>query len=115
MLFWILAAALVAVIALLFALALMRRHPEEDASSASYDVQVYRDQLAEIEKDAARGVLSPEEAERTKVEIARRMLEADRASRSGQGLGARGRCAEGRDLGRGGGGDAAPHRRARRL
>ncbi|MGD9918484.1 MAG: c-type cytochrome biogenesis protein CcmI [Paenirhodobacter sp.] len=89
MLFWILAAALVAVIALLFALALMRRHPEEDASSASYDVQVYRDQLAEIEKDAARGVLSPEEAERTKVEIARRMLEADRASRSGQGLGAR--------------------------
>ena len=89
MLFWILTAALVAMIALLFGLALLRRHPEEETSTASYDVQVYRDQLSDLEKDRARGVISPEEAERTKIEISRRMLEADRQERAGKDLGRR--------------------------
>ncbi|MFC5738438.1 c-type cytochrome biogenesis protein CcmI [Sinirhodobacter huangdaonensis] len=89
MLFWILTAALVALIALLFGLALLRRHPEEETSTASYDVQVYRDQLSDLEKDRARGVISPEEAERTRLEISRRMLEADRQERAGKDLGRR--------------------------
>lgn len=83
MLFWILASALVALIGLLFVLALLRRHGAA-APTAAYDVQVYRDQLSEVEKDLARGVISTEEAGRSKLEISRRMLEADRKAQTAQ-------------------------------
>ena len=43
---------------------------------ASHDMQVYRDQLREIEIDETRGILSTEEARGTKVEISRRLLAA---------------------------------------
>ena len=43
---------------------------------ASHDMQVYRDQLREIEIDETRGILSAEEARGTKVEISRRLLAA---------------------------------------
>lgn len=43
---------------------------------ASHDMQVYRDQLREIEIDEARGILSAEEARGTKVEVSRRLLAA---------------------------------------
>ncbi|MEZ5684893.1 MAG: c-type cytochrome biogenesis protein CcmI [Paracoccaceae bacterium] len=82
MLFWIMTAALVALVAALFVLALTRRTAGA-TPGAAYDVQVYRDQLAEIEKDAARGVIGADEAERAKLEISRRMLEADRAAQNG--------------------------------
>lgn len=78
MLFWIVCATLVAAIA--FALALTLIRPRGDALPAeAQDLQVYRAQLAEIEKDLARGVLAADEAARTRVEISRRLLEADRA------------------------------------
>ena len=59
-----------------------------DASEgATHDVQVYRDQLAAIDRDLERGTLSPEEAERARAEVSRRLLAADReaqkASRAG--------------------------------
>ena len=51
-----------------------------DAQPASvYDIRVYRDQLKEIERDALRGIVPPEETERLRTEVARRMLAADRA------------------------------------
>lgn len=81
MLFWILTTALVVLVAALFVLALLRRGADA-TSGAAYDLQVYRDQLAEIEKDAARGVVGVEEAERAKLEISRRMLEADRVMKA---------------------------------
>jgi len=83
MLFWIIAAALVAIIMLLFVLAVMRGGASDQAPAASYDVQVYRDQLRDIERDVERGVTSAEEAERAKLEISRRMLEADRKVQAG--------------------------------
>ncbi len=43
---------------------------------ASYDMQVYRDQLREIDADVARGVLSEDEAAAVRVEISRRLLGA---------------------------------------
>lgn len=87
MLFWIIAAALVAVIALLFALALLRGHAQDDmAPAAAYDVQVYRDQLKDLERDIERGVVSAEEGARAKLEISRRMLEADRKAQAGSDL-----------------------------
>lgn len=87
--FWIVAVALIVAIAALFGLAMLRCRPEEEDTTASHDMQVYRDQLAEVEKDLARGVLAPAEAERARIEISRRMLEADRQDRAGKGLGAR--------------------------
>ncbi|MEM9049886.1 MAG: c-type cytochrome biogenesis protein CcmI [Pseudomonadota bacterium] len=48
---------------------------------ASFDRQVYRDQLAEIERDLARGVIEPREAEASRTEIARRLLAADAEAR----------------------------------
>lgn len=44
-------------------------------------MRVYRDQLAEIERDLARGTVAPEEAERTRLEVSRRILELDRDAR----------------------------------
>jgi cytochrome c-type biogenesis protein CcmH len=52
------------------------------ARRASYDMQVYRDQLREIDADAARGVLTQAEAEATRVEISRRLLAAADAEAS---------------------------------
>ncbi|WP_372841663.1 c-type cytochrome biogenesis protein CcmI [Phaeovulum sp.] len=85
MLFWTLTAALVAVIALLFALALWRGGADAAAlPDAAKDLGLYRDQLKGVEADLARGVITPEEGERLRVEISRRLLEADRAAKDGQ-------------------------------
>lgn len=76
MIFSIVAAALALVTAGLFALALTRRAEDED-HPAAYDLQVYRDQLKEVDKDQARGVIGAEDATRMKTEISRRILAAD--------------------------------------
>ncbi len=44
------------------------------AARDAYNLAVYRDQLAELERDVERGVLSPAEAEAAKSEIGRRIL-----------------------------------------
>ena len=46
---------------------------------AGFDRAVYRDQLAELERDRARGVIGDVEAETARLEIERRLLAADRA------------------------------------
>jgi cytochrome c-type biogenesis protein CcmH len=80
--FWIVSALLAAAVAALLLLALLRRRPEP-APAASHDVQVYRDQLREVERDLARGTVTEEEAERVRLEVSRRLLEADRAAGGG--------------------------------
>ncbi|GGG82683.1 c-type cytochrome biogenesis protein CcmI [Salipiger pallidus] len=75
-LFWILAAAAALVVAALLGLALLRGR-SGPLTSGDFDMKVYRDQLREIERDAARGTIAPEEAERLRTEIARRILAAD--------------------------------------
>ncbi len=76
MLFWGLVAIVLIGAGGLLGMALWRGQ-DGVASSAEYDVQVYRDQLAEVDRDLARGVLTAEDAERTRVEISRRILAAD--------------------------------------
>ena len=58
--------------ALLLAPMLLRQRP--DQSSEAYNLAVYRDQLAELDRDVGRGVLSGEEAESARAEISRRIL-----------------------------------------
>ena len=59
---------------LLLPLVRKRRSPTETRSR--FDMRVYRDQLAEVDRDAARGLLGAEEAEAARVEVKRRMLAA---------------------------------------
>lgn len=75
-LFWAIAAALTGVVAVILIQAL--RRGTEDAGEHP-DLKVYRDQLAEVDRDLARGTLSTDEAQRLRVEVSRRLLEADRA------------------------------------
>ena len=76
--FWMLAGLLSLLIGAALVMAAWRSREETDPAAA-YDLQVYRDQLREIDKDLARGTLTEDEAERTRTEVARRVLEADRA------------------------------------
>lgn len=50
--------------------------------TAAYDLRVYRDQLAAVDTDLARGTLAPDEAERLRAEISRRLLGADRTAQA---------------------------------
>jgi cytochrome c-type biogenesis protein CcmH len=45
---------------------------------ASFDQAVYRDQLHELDRDIARGLITPAEADAARLEIQRRLLAADR-------------------------------------
>ena len=78
MTFWIIATALAVIAAGLLVLPLLRSGTETDADPRN-DIAIYKDQLAEVDRDLARGVLDQAEAERTRTEIARRLLAADKA------------------------------------
>ncbi|MGB0498513.1 MAG: c-type cytochrome biogenesis protein CcmI [Rubricella sp.] len=75
MLFW-LAAALIVLLALGAILRPFLRGGDAGETRAAYDVAIYKDQLAEIESDLARGVLSEAEAKASRTEISRRLLAA---------------------------------------
>jgi cytochrome c-type biogenesis protein CcmH len=66
-----------AVAALLLPLLLGRGQP---FARDAYNLAVYRDQLAEVERDIGRGVLSPEQAEAARTEIGRRIIALGPAS-----------------------------------
>ncbi|HET6223772.1 MAG TPA: c-type cytochrome biogenesis protein CcmI [Dongiaceae bacterium] len=74
-LFWLIAAAMVALAVAPVLRPLMRARPTM-LRRAAYDLPVYRDQLAEVERDVARGLLSAEEARAARIEIERRLLAA---------------------------------------
>ncbi len=48
--------------------------PSTDTAAETSDIAIYRDQLAEIETDKARGLISGPEAEAARAEVARRLL-----------------------------------------
>ncbi|WP_417724630.1 c-type cytochrome biogenesis protein CcmI [Salipiger sp.] len=75
-LFWTISACVALAVAGVLSRALLRGRREPEAAGA-YDLQVYRDQLKEIDRDAARGTVAPEEAARLRTEVSRRILAAD--------------------------------------
>lgn len=83
--FWAIAAGLALAVALAL-VAAMRRAPMAGTRTADADLSVYKDQLAEIERDLARGTIGPEEAVRLRAEIGKRVIEADRARAAGETL-----------------------------
>lgn len=72
MVFWIVAALLTLAASLAVLAPLARRAPA--GGDGSHDLEVYKDQLAEVDRDAGRGLIQPAEAEEAKTEIARRIL-----------------------------------------
>src|SRR5918911_405578 len=76
MLLWIAIALLTGAASLAVLLPLVRGRR---AGAAPDAVAVYKDQLREIEAEAAQGVLAPTEAEAARAEVARRLLAAARA------------------------------------
>lgn len=85
MIFWTIAAVMAASVTTILLLALLRGR-NTNVSPAEFDLRVYRDQLEEVEKDLARGVIGTADAERVRTEISRRILSADtqlKASTSG--------------------------------
>lgn len=72
--FWIVAGAMALGSGLVIARAYRRGKPVDIDQTA-----IYRDQLAEVDRDMARGTLTGEEAARLRVEVSRRLLDADRA------------------------------------
>lgn len=86
MTFWIIAAALAIGTGLLLALAALRGRQGAEPPAA-YDLRVYRDQLREIERDAKRGLVAADEAERLRAEVSRRILAADAQLRAGGATG----------------------------
>ena len=75
--FWILAIGLSAVAGLFVAAAARARTPDA-VPEGEGALAVYRDQLTEIERDRARGLIAPAEAEAATIEVQRRMLRAAR-------------------------------------
>ena len=83
MIFWIVLAALTATVLALLLLPLLTRSGDASNARAEHDVAVYRDQLAEVERDLENGLLTADQAEATRIEIQRRILSvgADTAGR----------------------------------
>lgn len=78
MAFWALALA-ISLATLIVMLRPIVQRGQTARARAAYDLDVYRDQLAALESDLARGVVTPEAAEQTRVELSRRVLSADAA------------------------------------
>ncbi len=75
---WLAAAALAALVAFAVVFPLLRG-PRTSQSRRAFDIAVYKDQLVELERDRARGVLTEAEVAATRTEIERRLLHAAEA------------------------------------
>ncbi|MEM8732480.1 MAG: c-type cytochrome biogenesis protein CcmI [Pseudomonadota bacterium] len=84
--FWIITAASAAAVGVAIWATLRRGGTVTEAARS--DIAVYKDQLKEIERDLARGILTADQAEATRIEVSRRLLAADRAARSDTAEGA---------------------------
>lgn len=77
--FWFIA-ALLTLAAVLVVLLPLTRNKQELLPAQKNDLEVYRDQLREVEADAARGMIDAPSAEQARIEISRRILSAEKAS-----------------------------------
>jgi len=75
--FWIAAALMTAAVVAALVTPIVRGGLGQ-RRAADHDLAVYRDQLAEVERSRAAGLLGDAEAEAARTEIGRRILEADR-------------------------------------
>ncbi|MEJ5079436.1 MULTISPECIES: c-type cytochrome biogenesis protein CcmI [unclassified Ochrobactrum] len=77
--FWLTAAALTFAATMIVLLPLTR-NKQEFLPPEKNDLEVYRDQLREVEADAARGMIDAPSAEQACIEISRRILNAEKSN-----------------------------------
>lgn len=84
MIFWTIAGLMTALV-ILFVVRPLFAGQNAQRSTAEYDVEVYKSQLEEIDRELAQGLISKEEAQGARTEIARRLLHADTGRDAGAG------------------------------
>lgn len=82
MLLWIILTAMTAAAAVWLTAPLLRRYDERKAAKAS-ELEVYRDQLVEVDREKALGLIDTEQAEASILEIKRRLLGVERLAADG--------------------------------
>ncbi len=83
MFFWILVAVLTAAVAAVLLMPLLNRF-EAVAAVGTHDIEVYRDQLEELKRDEAAGLIASGEAELARAEVARRLIAATKVAEKGR-------------------------------
>lgn len=90
MTFWIFAAVITALVVALIARPFFAQSRRAQ-TTAEYDLEVYKSQLRELDRELAEGLVNDQEAAAAKAEIARRLLAADgkraRGAQTGWGVG----------------------------
>jgi cytochrome c-type biogenesis protein CcmH len=76
MTFWIVAALILLAVTAALLWPLLRRRPAP-RDAADFDMEVYRDQLRQVERDHAEGLIDDRAAEAARAEVGRRLLAAD--------------------------------------
>jgi cytochrome c-type biogenesis protein CcmH len=77
MILWVVLAAITAACLITLLHPLLRAPRAPGAGRARHDLEVYHDQLAELEREREHGMIAPADAAAARVEIERRMLAAD--------------------------------------
>lgn len=77
MTFWLAVGVISVMVTALLVLAVLRGRQAAPDSTAAREIGIYRDQLREVEKDLARGIITDTEAGRLRTEVQRRLLDAD--------------------------------------
>ena len=75
MIFWVITFLICALISIFFYRTITQETPDIVPNS---DLEVYKDQLVNIDKELSRGIIAIDEAERIKAEVSRRILELDK-------------------------------------
>lgn len=75
MLIWLVFAAMTVAVVAALLVPFLRQPKAIPASDADFDSAVYRDQLQELARDTARGIIGEEEAQAARNEISRRLLQ----------------------------------------
>lgn len=82
MLFWVIAAVMTALVTLALIGPVMRSRKSTSEAPELHDMEVYRDQLAEVDRDLSDGLIDAAQAEVARTEISRRLLAASRKSKT---------------------------------
>ena len=75
MIFWVITFLICALISIFFYRTITQEAPDIVLNS---DLEVYKDQLVNVDKELSRGIIAIDEAERIKAEVSRRILELDK-------------------------------------
>ncbi len=75
MMIWLIFAGMTAAVVAALLVPFMRKSAGAESPDSDFDRAIYRDQLPELDRDAARGLIGEAEAEAARNEISRRLLQ----------------------------------------